>query len=79
MMINTVQIDNNPDLVRDMASKAIISTDAIGLGRYKEQRRKSLAQKQEVEETKQRLVSIEREMDSLKKIVHELSTMRSKS
>lgn len=78
-MINTIQIDNNPDLVRDMTSKAIISTDAIGLGRYKEQRRKSLAQKQEVEETKQRLVSIEREMDSLKKIVHELSTMRSKS
>jgi len=77
-MLNTVQIDNNPDLVRDMNSKAVVSTDTVGLGRYKEQRRKMLAQKQEHQETKQRLETIETEMASLKRIVSELSVLRSR-
>lgn len=77
-MLNTVQIDNNPDLVRDMNSKAVVSTDAVGLGRYKEQRRKNLAQKQEHQETKKRLETIETEMASLKRIVSELSVLRSR-
>lgn len=77
-MLNTVQIDNNPDLVRDMNSKAVVSTDAVGLGRYKEQRRKTLAQKQEHQETKKRLETIETEMASLKRIVSELSVLRSR-
>lgn len=76
--LNTVKIENT-DMVRDLDSKAVLNTDANGLIRYKEQRRRNTAAKQEVEETKQRLFSIEREMNSLKKIVCELSTMRSKS
>ena len=77
-MLNTIQIENNTDLVRDMHSKAVISTDAVGLGRYTEQRKKTLAQKQEYQETKQRLESIEVEMATLKKIVSELSVLRSR-
>lgn len=77
-MINTVQIDNNPDLVRDMNSKAVISTDVTGLHRYNEQRRKALSQKQEFQETKQRLATIETEMANLKRIVGELSVLRSR-
>jgi len=78
-MINTVQIENNSDLVRDMNSKAIISTDAIGLGRYKEQRRKVLEQRHESQETKKRLQMIEGELSSLKQTIRELVGMRSKS
>lgn len=78
-MLNTVvQIENNPDLVRDMGSKAIISTDINGLNRYKETRRRALALKQEHQETKTRLETIETEMVNLKRIVSELSTLRSR-
>jgi len=77
-LINTVQIESNPDLVRDLHSKAVISTDAIGLGRYKEQRKRTLAQRQESQETKQRLASIEGEMATLKRIVGELSVLKSR-
>jgi len=77
-MLNTVQIDNNPDLVRDMGSKAVISTDVNGLNRYKETRRKALALKQEHQETRQRLTTIETEMASLRRIVGELTLLRSR-
>ena len=76
--LNTVQIDNNPDLVRDMGSKAVVSTDVHGLLRYKEQRRRTVSQRNEFIETKKRLESIESEMASLKRIVSELSTLRNK-
>lgn len=75
---NTVQIENNPELVRDMNSKAVVSTDIVGLNRYNEQRRRLLLQKQEFQETKQRLASIETEMANLKRIVSELSVLRSR-
>jgi len=78
MLNNTVPIENNPELVRDMNSKAVISTDVVGLGRYNEQRRKALLQKQEYQETKLRLASIETEMANLKRIVSELSVLRSR-
>lgn len=77
--LNTVQIENNPDLVRDMGSKAVVSTDAAGLSRYKEQRRRLVAQKTEFQDTKQRLESIEKEMATLKLIVSELTVLRSRS
>lgn len=76
--LNTVQIDNNPELVRDMNSKAVLSIDVSGLNRYNEQRRKALLQKQEFQETKQRLASIETEMANLKRIVGELTVLRSR-
>jgi hypothetical protein len=76
--LNIVQIENSTDLVRDMNSKAILSTDAVGLGRYRAQRKKALDQKKEHLETKQRLETIEAEMQSLKRIVSELSVLRSK-
>jgi len=76
--LNTVQIENNPDLVRDMDSKAVLSIDAAGLNRYKDQRRRSLRQTKESQETKARLEMMEIEMASLKKIVGELSSLRSR-
>lgn len=76
--LNTVQIENNPDLVRDLSSKAVISTDLNGLRRYKEQRRKTVTQRNEFIETKTRLATIEGEMVTLKRIVSELMTLRNK-
>lgn len=76
--LNTVNIQNT-DLVRDMDTKAVLSTDAAGLQRYKAQRKRALDQKKESIETKKRLEDIEHEMTVLKKIVSELSVLRSKS
>ncbi len=76
--LNTVQIENNADLIRDMHSKAVVSIDASGLGRYKEQRRKAILEKQEYQETKKRLETIEGELAGLKRIVGELSVLRSR-
>ncbi len=76
--LNTVQIENSTDLVRDMHSKAVVSIDASGLSRYKEQRRKAISQQQEHQETKKRLETIEGELAGLKRIVSELSVLRSR-
>jgi hypothetical protein len=78
MLNNIVQIENNPDLVRDIESKAVLSVDVSGLTRYRETRRRTLMSKQEMAETKSRLEQIEQEMASLKRIVNELSTLRSR-
>lgn len=75
--INTLKIENT-EFVRDMSSQAVVSTDIAGLGRYKEARRKSLVQRQEFQETKKRLETIEGEMLTLKRIVSELSVLRSR-
>jgi len=77
--INTVvPIDNNPDLVRDMGSKAVVSKDVTGLLRYKEHRRRSVLQRDEFTETKKRLACIENEMTRLKQIISELGVLRNR-
>jgi transposase-like protein len=74
---NIVPIENT-DLVRDMDSKAVVSTDLDGLRRYKESRRRTLAANKELQETKNRLEVIEGDMRTLKRIVGELTTLRSR-
>jgi urease alpha subunit len=76
--LNTIKIQDAPELVRDMGSKAVVSVDAQGLGRYKEQRRRMLAANQENLETKKRLATIEGEMANLKRILSELTVLRSR-
>lgn len=76
--LNTINIQNT-DLVRDMDTRAVLSTDTNGLNRYKEQRKRLLTQRQESQETKRRLQEIESEMAVLKQIVSELSVLRSRS
>lgn len=73
--LNIVQITNT-ELVRDMKTNAILNTDVEGLQRYKAQRRKALREKQESQETKQRLNSLEKEVLNLKNIISELATLK---
>lgn len=73
--INTVPIQNT-DLVRDMRTNAVLSTDADGLRKYRENRRRMLATKKETEETKIRLSTLEMEMAKLREIISDLSTMK---
>ena len=74
---NTVKIENT-EFVRDMNTQAVLNTDREGLSRYKEQRRRNLLARQENQDTKKRLESIESEMATLKKIVSELSGLGSR-
>lgn len=74
--METVKIQNT-EFVRDMATKAVLNTDIDGLRRYKEARKRAIADRQATKDTKNRLETIEREMDALKRIVSELSVLRS--
>ena len=76
--LNTVKIENT-EMVRDLETKAVLNTDREGLIRYKEQRKRNVALKQDSLETKKRLETIEGEMAALKQIIRELAVMRSKS
>ena len=76
--LNSVKIENT-ELVRDMNSKAVVSTDVSGLSRYREQRKRNANAKRDSLETKQRLQIIEGEMLKLKEIISEIAVMRSKS
>ena len=73
----TVPIENT-EFIRDMGSKAILNTDVAGLQRYKSSRRRLLAERQDGQETKNRLANIEKEMAALKSIVCELTVLRSR-
>lgn len=75
---NVVPIENTTDLVRDLESKAVLSTDVAGLQRYKDTRRRTLTANRELQETKSRLEAIEGDMRTLKRIVGELTTLRSR-
>ena len=74
---NIVPIENT-DLIRDMNTQAVLSTDVAGLQRYKESRRRTIAANKDLQETKRRLEVIEGDMRTLKKIVGELTTLRSR-
>lgn len=73
----SVKIENT-EFIRDMSNKAVLNTDAAGLSRYKEARRRALQEKKESQDTKRRLELIEIEMATLKQIIGELTTLRSR-
>jgi len=75
--INTVQIKNT-DLVRDMGTNAVLSTDTDGLRKYKEGRRRTIQAKREAQETKSRLTFLESEIESLKKLIGEITSLKGK-
>lgn len=78
MSLNTVKVDTDSTLVRDMKTSAVLSTDVSGLRKYKENRKRTLDARREHQETKARLSSLETEMQNLRKIISDLSTIKGK-
>jgi hypothetical protein len=78
MSLNTVKVDVDSTLVRDMKTSAVLSTDVSGLRKYKENRRRALNARQEHQDTKVRLSNLETEMQNLRKIISDLSTIKGK-
>lgn len=78
MSLNTVKVDVDSTLVRDMKTSAVLSTDVSGLRKYKDNRRRALNARQEHQDTKVRLSNLETEMQNLRKIISDLSTIKGK-
>lgn len=79
MSLNTtVKVDSDSTLIRDMRTNAVLSTDVSGLRKYKENRKRALDTRKEHQETKVRLSNLETEMQSLRKIISDLSRIKGK-
>jgi uncharacterized protein YlxW (UPF0749 family) len=78
MSLNIVKVDTDSTLVRDMKTSAVLSTDVSGLRKYKENRKRALDARKEHQDTKARLSSLEAEMQNLRKIISDLSTIKGK-
>lgn len=72
-----VKIKDNPSLVRDLSSNAILNTNRKELDEFNTARKKILADKKEKEETKYRLSKIEEDMLEIKQLLKEMAQLRS--
>jgi hypothetical protein len=73
--MNTVKVEKSL-FVRDIHSKAILNTDKKGLDEYLLQKEISKRKSAESNETKERLVSLEQDMQEIKKLLIELNSAR---
>jgi hypothetical protein len=71
-----VRIKDNPALVRDIHSKALLNTDRAALDDYMVKQKLALKQKVEQEETKMRLENLEKNMSEIKSLLSEIASMR---
>jgi Zn-dependent M16 (insulinase) family peptidase len=74
-----VQIKDNPSLVRDTHSKALLSTDRNALNEYKMKRQLEKKKEQEQQEVNNRLTKMEDEMREIKHLLVELIHSRSEN
>ena len=71
-----VRIKENPALVRDVHSKALLNTDKAALEDYLVRQNLALKQKAEQDETKMRLEKLEQNMSEIKSLLSEIASMR---
>jgi hypothetical protein len=71
-----VRIKDNPALVRDVHSKALLNTDRAALDDYMVRQNLALKQKVDQEDTKIRLEKLEQNMSEIKALLSEIASMR---
>jgi hypothetical protein len=71
-----VRIKDNPALVRDVHSKALLNTDRAALDDYMVRQNLALKQKVDQEDTKIRLKKLEQNMSEIKALLSEIASMR---
>lgn len=74
--MSVVAIKDNDKLVRDINSKAILNTDRNGLQEYYAKRELLKQEKEEKQETKQRLAKLESDMQDIKRLLTEIAALR---
>jgi uncharacterized protein (UPF0276 family) len=73
-----VKIKDNPGLVRDTHSKAILNTDRAALNEYLMKAEIARKQNLEREDTKMRLLKLEENMSEIKSLLSEIVQLRNK-
>lgn len=73
------KVVDNPSLIRDMDSNAILNTNQKEIFDFNLKRKKILEEKAEKEETKIRLAKIEQEMSDIKQLLKEIAQLRSQN
>jgi len=71
------KIADKNNLVRDMETTAVLNVDRTQIDAFNTQRKKILSEKAEREQTKFRLTRIEDDMQEIKKLLKEISMLRS--
>ncbi len=74
--MSLVQIKENPGLVRDTHSKALLNTDKRALNEYLVKVELAKKQNAEKEESKMRLRNLEKEMSEIKSLLMEIVQLR---
>jgi hypothetical protein len=75
-MMPLVQIKENPGLVRDTHSKAVLNNDRKALNEYLMKVESAKKQNAEKEETKMRLTKLEENMSEIKTLLLEIAQLR---
>ncbi len=71
------KIADKNNLVRDMETTAVLNVDRTQIDAFNTQRKKILSEKAEREQTKFRLTRIEDDMQEIKKLLKEITMLRS--
>lgn len=77
--MNYAKVKDNPTLIRDMETYAILNTNEKEIAEFNLKRKKILEEKFEKEETKLRLAKIEQEMNDIKELLKEIAQLRSQN
>ena len=77
--MNYAKVVDNPSLVRDMESQAILNVNQKEIIEFNIKRKKILEERTEKEETKFRLAKIEQEMADIKQLLKEIAQLRSEN
>jgi len=75
-MMPLVQIKDNPGLVRDTHSKAVLNNDRKALNEYLMKVELAKKQNAEKEETKMRLTKLEENMSEIRTLLLEIAQLR---
>lgn len=76
--MKTVKI-NNTEFIRDLENKAVLNTDREGLQTFQRTRENLLREKNEREETKQRLQVLEQNINEIKQLLSDIATLRNQN
>lgn len=77
--MNYAKVVDNPSLVRDMQTNAVLNTNQKEIEEFNLRRKKILEEKAEKEATKNRLSKIEEEMSEIKQLLKEIAQLRSQN
>jgi hypothetical protein len=70
------RVKDHNHLIRDSSSKAILNTDVEGLKEYYAKKQLAKKHKEEKEETKERLIKLENDMQDIKSLLMEIDALR---